>query len=333
MFKQDRQLFYLIPFLLLGLGGLVAASSIQNPLFSDLLTIGSFALIIVGVAAIGLIFKFGGNAAGSHANAIIPGLQFDPDLYYVKGSKDDSVPIPGEPDRFETTLYLSHGNFYEPDIFPEIEAPVDRVYVRHWLTWSERVHLHKGVALYAGVPIEHFQSEDLVLYPLGLKEFGNKERYPVFELVLTKEADYPLLAVAMDAAFRKLSAMRKMEAKVRYAQARNVQVEACEYCQTPLYGRDPVSEIPGYGRCPYCDVISPLETPESKSPPSLAVLTATSVEVLAYCTSCRKKTRMADVEATVTRRGNEAAKGKCSVCGSSVYRMGPLPGVEVARAG
>ena len=201
------------------------------------------------------------------------------------------------------------------------------------MTWSERVHLHKGVALYAGVPIEHFQSEDLVLYPLGLKEFGNKERYPVFELVLTKEADYPLLAVAMDAAFRKLSAMRKMEAKVRDALARNIQVETCEFCQTPLYGRDPVSDVPGYGRCPYCDVISPFETPEFNSSKALPESTTTSVEVLAYCTSCRKKTRMVDVGATVTRRGSQAAKGKCSVCGSSVYRMGPLPGLEVARAG
>jgi hypothetical protein len=261
MFKQDRQLFYLIPFMLLGLAGLVAASEIRDPIFSDALTIGSFALIIVGVALIGLIFKFGGNAAGSHANAIIPGLEFDPDLYYVKSSHDDSVPIPGEPDRYETTLYLSHGSFYEPDLFPEIEAPVDRVYVRHWLTWPERVHLHRGIALYAGVPIEHFQSEDMVMYPLGLKEFGTKERYPVFELVLAKEADYPLLAVAMDAAFRKLAAMRRMETKVRDAKARNVQTETCEYCKSPIFGKDPVPELPGYGRCPYCDVISKLPEP------------------------------------------------------------------------
>lgn len=42
----------------------------------------------------------------------------------------------------------------------------------------------------------------------------------------------------------------------------------------------------------------------------------------AYCVRCKQKREMADPEATFTASGTPATRGKCAVCGTSLFRMG-----------
>ena len=42
----------------------------------------------------------------------------------------------------------------------------------------------------------------------------------------------------------------------------------------------------------------------------------------AYCVKCKTKREMADPQAVFTATGAPATKGRCSVCGTNLYRMG-----------
>jgi hypothetical protein len=45
-------------------------------------------------------------------------------------------------------------------------------------------------------------------------------------------------------------------------------------------------------------------------------------EVTAYCVKCREKRVMKDPEVTKLKNGRPARKGKCSVCGTNMFRIG-----------
>ena len=47
---------------------------------------------------------------------------------------------------------------------------------------------------------------------------------------------------------------------------------------------------------------------------------------VAYCVKCRKKTEMADVVHVKMKNGRPAAKGKCKVCGTGMYKILPKVG-------
>jgi len=46
-------------------------------------------------------------------------------------------------------------------------------------------------------------------------------------------------------------------------------------------------------------------------------------QVVGYCVRCRAKQPMEQVERTVTKRGQPAYRGVCSVCGAKMFRMIP----------
>lgn len=50
--------------------------------------------------------------------------------------------------------------------------------------------------------------------------------------------------------------------------------------------------------------------------------------VEAYCMTCRATTPMDNPEAIWTRRGQPGTRGVCSVCGTTVFRMGKTPAHE-----
>ena len=41
----------------------------------------------------------------------------------------------------------------------------------------------------------------------------------------------------------------------------------------------------------------------------------------AYCVKCKKKTEMKDAQAVKMKNGRSAMKGKCPVCGTSLFRI------------
>jgi len=41
-----------------------------------------------------------------------------------------------------------------------------------------------------------------------------------------------------------------------------------------------------------------------------------------YCLKCREHREIKDPEAVTLKNGRPATKGKCSVCGSTVFRIG-----------
>ena len=42
-----------------------------------------------------------------------------------------------------------------------------------------------------------------------------------------------------------------------------------------------------------------------------------------YCVKCREKVDMTDEEKVRMRNGKKAIKGKCSVCGTEIYKIRP----------
>jgi len=46
-------------------------------------------------------------------------------------------------------------------------------------------------------------------------------------------------------------------------------------------------------------------------------------EEVGYCVKCRKKTEMVNTEKVTMKNGRPALKGKCSVCGTGMYKILP----------
>lgn len=44
----------------------------------------------------------------------------------------------------------------------------------------------------------------------------------------------------------------------------------------------------------------------------------------AYCVKCKAKTEMKDEEKVTMKNGRPAMKGKCSKCGTGVYKILPM---------
>ncbi len=43
--------------------------------------------------------------------------------------------------------------------------------------------------------------------------------------------------------------------------------------------------------------------------------------VIGYCMKCKKKTEMKDTVEVTMKNGRKAMKGKCSVCGTGMYKI------------
>ena len=52
----------------------------------------------------------------------------------------------------------------------------------------------------------------------------------------------------------------------------------------------------------------------------------TNEKMIGYCVKCKEKREMNDVEHVEIKPGRPAAKGKCSVCNTGMYKI--LPGVK-----
>lgn len=44
---------------------------------------------------------------------------------------------------------------------------------------------------------------------------------------------------------------------------------------------------------------------------------------IGYCVKCKKKTEMVNTEKVTMKNGRPAMKGKCSVCGTGMYKILP----------
>jgi len=42
---------------------------------------------------------------------------------------------------------------------------------------------------------------------------------------------------------------------------------------------------------------------------------------VAYCVKCKEKREMKDTEQVVMKNGRKAVKGKCTVCGTGMYKI------------
>lgn len=42
---------------------------------------------------------------------------------------------------------------------------------------------------------------------------------------------------------------------------------------------------------------------------------------IGYCVKCRKKTEMANAQKVTMKNGRPALKGKCSACGTGMYKI------------
>lgn len=46
-------------------------------------------------------------------------------------------------------------------------------------------------------------------------------------------------------------------------------------------------------------------------------------KIIGYCVKCKEKREMLNVEKVEIKPGRPAAKGKCSVCGTGMYKILP----------
>jgi hypothetical protein len=69
----------------------------------------------------------------------------------------------------------------------------------------------------------------------------------------------------------------------------------------------------------------PKETGEtsgmSETPPQPQNLEGAESGEMAYCVKCRKKTSMVETQKVTMKNGRPAVKGKCSVCGTGMYKI------------
>ncbi|MFC1721237.1 DUF5679 domain-containing protein [Patescibacteria group bacterium] len=49
----------------------------------------------------------------------------------------------------------------------------------------------------------------------------------------------------------------------------------------------------------------------------------TDEKLIGYCMKCKEKREMTEVEKTEIKPGRPAAKGKCSTCGTGMYKILP----------
>jgi hypothetical protein len=50
---------------------------------------------------------------------------------------------------------------------------------------------------------------------------------------------------------------------------------------------------------------------------------ASDDKVIGYCVKCKEKREMLDVQKVEIKPGRPAAKGKCAVCGTGMYKILP----------
>jgi DNA topoisomerase-1 len=53
-----------------------------------------------------------------------------------------------------------------------------------------------------------------------------------------------------------------------------------------------------------------------------------SDKVQAYCVKCKDKRDMLEPKAVFTKAGRPGTRGKCPVCGTTLFRMGATPAHE-----
>lgn len=49
------------------------------------------------------------------------------------------------------------------------------------------------------------------------------------------------------------------------------------------------------------------------------------MDITAYCMKCRAKRKIKDPKSITHSNGKDAVTGKCSTCGTKVFRMGKMP--------
>ena len=52
------------------------------------------------------------------------------------------------------------------------------------------------------------------------------------------------------------------------------------------------------------------------------IMSQEAKEITAYCVKCRAKSVMKDPQSTQLKNGRPATKGKCSKCGTNMFRIG-----------
>jgi hypothetical protein len=205
--------------LVLALGGLVGAKT-YAPDYQNYVAVG-FIVSLAGIIAGYWIREYVEATGPLHLNCVVVGQELEEDLFYVKStSPRESRPLEGLcsnsdcdyewnprkgqitecPEchnpirfiRFETEVNLVEPKEF-PDLFPEA-GEAYFVYIRHWLTWEERVKAHGGVALKGGIPYWVNHSETVMLKPLLAIPFlpaGREyhQTHPTFEMLFTVGGD------------------------------------------------------------------------------------------------------------------------------------------------
>lgn len=122
-------------------------------------------------------------ASHNHLNATVFPRNRKFDFYFETPGPDDSFPIGGG--RYVTRLKLSFPIAY----FQYKKLPM--IFVRHNLPWKARIRLKDGWAYYAGMLLQHANTDNVVLYEyLDDLEIDHAKIYPIFELVHAG-GDYP----------------------------------------------------------------------------------------------------------------------------------------------
>ena len=201
------------------LAGLVAAKTYTtDPIYQNIVA-GAFIVGLVLIIGVYWVRNYTEVMGPTHGNWIIVGEEMEVDVFYVKGTNPrESTPLEGlclNPNcdyewnprkgkitkcpndgfpiwfiRFETEVALVEELDF-PDLFPEA-GPGYTAYVRHWMTWDERVGHHGNAALHGGIPYWVSNSETFIMKPLAGKWFQGPEGYklyPTFEMLFTTGGD------------------------------------------------------------------------------------------------------------------------------------------------
>ena len=207
MWKSNRHVIYMIPAVLVALGGLFYSRTQLTGFSQGIVAISSFGFLALVLISTMWLYKW---EAGDYncLKSDIDGLDDPVCIFFQRGVKMETFPSKITSGLFFTHIYAERkaGTLEDLDqLFPDM-AETDDLWIKHWLPWRERWDPGEGSAVWKHVPVPHKAVYRCHLIPSRWKPMEDDEEFKhrrLFEMGFSPN-DYkgPNGKAALNAYFR-----------------------------------------------------------------------------------------------------------------------------------
>ena len=186
LWKSNRHVIYMFPSVGIALAGLFYSRTQLTGLAQGVVAISSFLFLAVVLAMSMWIYKF--QAADYNClRADIDELEDPVPIFFQRGVKMETYPSKITPGIFFTKIYAERGAGTLEDLdalFPDM-APVEIIWIKHWLPWKERWDPKHGNVTWKHVPVTHtavFRCHLIKSRWKPMEDEGEFKNRPLFEM-------------------------------------------------------------------------------------------------------------------------------------------------------